>query len=155
MIYHVDIRIEVTVPEGTSKVLETALSKTLAQHNYPASSLTLLLTGNEQLRQLNQDFRGMNKPTDVLSFPAGDQLPGIEDEIPYIGDIAISVPLAMSQAQASDHSLIAELQLLAIHGILHLLGYDHVGLEDKRLMWSAQKEMLNLLGLQGIEPTES
>jgi len=154
MIYYVNIRIEVIVPEGTDKVLESALSKTLAQHNYPSSSLTLLLTDNEKLRQLNQDFCGKNKPTDVLSFPAGDSVPGFEDEIPYLGDIAISVPLAMNQAQAGEHSLIAELQLLAVHGVLHLLGYDHAMSEDKLLMWSAQKEMLNLLGLHGIEPTE-
>jgi probable rRNA maturation factor len=106
------------------------------------------------MQQLNQDFRGENKPTDVLSFPAGDPVPGFKEKFPYLGDIAISVPVARSQAETSGHSLTAELQLLAIHGLLHLLGYDHVLPDDKVRMWSAQSKMLNLLGLPEIEPTE-
>jgi len=154
MTYQLNIQTEVEVPEGTDKVLETALSITLAQNTTPSASLTLLLTDDARMQQLNQDFRGMNSPTDVLSFPSGNSLPGNRETIPYVGDIAISVPCASNQARASGHTLLAELQLLAVHGALHLLGYDHVTPEDKERMWSAQTEILNLLGLREIAPTE-
>ncbi len=154
MTYHVNIQTEVVVPDQIDEVLEIASTLTLAQHAYPSSSLTLLLTDNTRMRQLNQDFRDTNKATDVLSFPAGDPLPGTRETIPYLGDIAISLPVAMNQAKVSGHSLTAELQLLAVHGVLHLLGYDHVLPEDKVRMWSAQKEILNLLGLHDTVPTE-
>lgn len=154
MTYQVDVQTEVVVPDRIDKVLETTISITLAQHATPSAALTLLLTDDARMRQLNQDFRGMYKSTDVLSFPAGDPSPAISDMIPYLGDIAISLPIARNQARASGHSLTAELQLLAVHGVLHLLGYDHVLPEDKVRMWSAQEEMLNLLGLHDILPTE-
>ena len=154
MTYQVDIQADVVVPNGIDKVLETTVSITLAQHDTPAAAITLLLTDDTRMRQLNQDFRGMNKPTDVLSFPAGDASPAFRDMLPYLGDIAISLPVARNQARASGHTLIAELQLLAVHGVLHLLGYDHVLPVDKVRMWSAQEEMLHLLGLRDILPTE-
>jgi len=154
MTYQVDIQTDVVIPDRIDKVLKTTISITLAQHAIPSAALTLLLTDDTRMRQLNQDFRGMYKSTDVLSFPVGDPSPPIKDMIPYLGDIAISLPVARNQAQESGHALIAELQLLAVHGVLHLLGYDHVLPEDKGLMWSAQEEILNLLGLRDILPTE-
>lgn len=154
MSYQVDIQTDVVIPDRIDKILETTISITLARHATPSAAVTLLLTDDKHMRQLNQDFRGMYKPTDVLSFPAGDPPPAIQDMIPYLGDIAISLPVARNQARTSGHTLIAELQLLAVHGVLHLLGYDHVLPEDKVRMWSAQEEMLNLLGLRDILPTE-
>ena len=73
----------------------------------------------------------------------------------YLGDIIISVPTATRQAQKGGHSLEAELQLLMIHGVLHLLGYDHDTLEGKKRMWSKQKEILGNLGFENIVPTET
>lgn len=154
MTYQVDIQADVVIPDQIDKVLKTTISITLEQHAAPAVAVTLLLTDDTRMRQLNQDFRGKNKPTDVLSFPAGDSSPAIRDMLPYLGDIAISMPVARNQARASGHTLIAELQLLAVHGVLHLLGYDHVLPEDKVRMWSAQEEMLNLLGLSDFLPAE-
>jgi probable rRNA maturation factor len=117
--------------------------------------LTLLLTDDAQIQQLNRDFRGEDKPTDVLSFPAGATLPGMGEAVAYLGDIAISAPYAQRQAQAAGHPLTAELQLLAIHGVLHLLGYDHGEPEEKADMWAAQTAVLAALGLQAIQPTET
>ena len=155
MTYQVDIQTEVEAPEGSDEILETAISITLEQHAVPSVSLTLLLTDNTNMQRLNRDFRGMDKPTDVLSFPAGDLLPGTQEAIPYLGDIAISLPVAKNQAHVSGHTLIAELQLLAVHGVLHLLGYEHMLPEEKERMWSAQEQILNLLGLHDIMPTEA
>jgi probable rRNA maturation factor len=71
-----------------------------------------------------------------------------------VGDIAISMPYARKQAEAGEHSLLAELQLLVVHGTLHLIGYDHITKEDKARMWSLQQEILTQLGLHYIAPTE-
>jgi probable rRNA maturation factor len=81
--------------------------------------VSVLLTGDEQIRRLNRQFRGKNKATDVLSFPAE---PGPEK---MAGDLAISVATARKQGTACGHSLGTEIKVLILHGLLHLAGYDH------------------------------
>ena len=94
---------------------------------------TIASTGNMPIatgRKLaNYRFEVLGEET--LSFPAGEPLPGSEELLDYLGDIAISVPTAQRQADAAGHSLEAEVQLLAIHGVLHLLGHDHLDAEEK------------------------
>lgn len=107
--------------------------------------LTLVLTGDARLRKLNQQFRGVDKATDVLSFADGGQ--DAESGRRYLGDVIISVPRARVQARAAGHSLAAELQLLAVHGVLHLLGHDHGKPAQRRKMWAAQDAILHNLGL--------
>ncbi len=121
----------------------------------PPAELTILLTDDARLKALNRDFRQQDKVTDVLSFPAGDEMPDLTSVTPYLGDIAISVPVAERQAQASGHATLAELQLLTIHGVLHLLGHDHANPEQKQAMWDVQTAVLTQLGLQNITPTET
>ena len=82
--------------------------------------VTVLLTTDAAIRKLNREFRGIDKPTDVLSFPA-ENLPGFE----IAGDLAISVPTAMRQAAEQRHALSIEVKVLMLHGLLHLAGYDH------------------------------
>lgn len=118
------------------------------------AALTVLLTDDDYLRQLNVQYRGEDRATDVLSFPAGDPIPGSEDLLEYLGDIAISVQTAESQAAAKGHDATAELQLLVIHGVLHLVGYDHLDDEEKASMWATQAAILGRLGLESIQPTE-
>lgn len=156
MSYTIEIETVVSLPPATLEALETAVTATLrhAQTALPAA-LTLLITDDAQIRQLNRDFRDEDKPTDVLSFPAGAALPGMDEALPYLGDIAISAPYAQRQAQAAGHPLTAELQLLAVHGVLHLLGYDHGAPEEKAEMWAMQTAVLSALGLQDIQPTET
>ncbi len=135
--------------------VETAVSATLAQQAVtPPVALSLLLTDDAALQNLNYRFRQENKPTDVLSFPAGDPGPGPVEPVRYLGDIAISIPYAQRQARQQGHSLLAELQLLAIHGTLHLLGYDHTDAAEKKEMWAAQTAVLTQLGQQHVTPTE-
>lgn len=120
------------------RVLRAAVRAALRQQHAPApAALTLRLTGEAQLRRLNRDFMGHDAPTDVLSFPAEE--PG------YLGDLALSVPRAAAQARAGGHPLQAELQLLVVHGVLHLLGHDHRTARQKRRMWTAQAEILRQL----------
>jgi probable rRNA maturation factor len=86
---------------------------------------TLVLANDSALRRLNRQFRQKDKPTDILSFPA-DRLEGLRGlDNPYLGDMIVSVETASRQASSRNHSLERELCILMIHGLLHLLGYDH------------------------------
>jgi len=134
-------------------LLENAARLTLEHQSAPANAdLTIVLADDETLRDLNRGYRGMDVPTDVLSFPASQQDP--ESGVPYLGDILISVPRAAEQAQAAGHSTQDEAQLLIVHGVLHLLGHDHVKAKEKARMWKAQAEVLERLGLEGIQISE-
>jgi probable rRNA maturation factor len=108
------------------------------------SEMTVVLTGDETLHDLNRRFMGIDAPTDVLSFPSGEPDPETSDV--YLGDILISYPRAESQAQLGGHSVDAELQLLTVHGALHLLGHDHAASDEKSRMWAAQAEILKVVG---------
>jgi probable rRNA maturation factor len=106
--------------------------------------LTIRLTGDDQLRQLNLEYLGVDAPTDVLAFPADYVDP--DTETAYLGDILISLDRARLQAETAGHSTDAELELLVVHGVLHLLGYDHSEPDEKSKMWATQSEILARLG---------
>ncbi|MCC6905827.1 MAG: rRNA maturation RNase YbeY [Anaerolineae bacterium] len=92
----------------------------------PPVALTVVVTSAEEVLALNQKFAGLDYTTDVLTFPAEEEPYATEpDEPPYLGDIAIAYPVAEAQAEEHGVTLINELQRLAVHGTLHLLGYDH------------------------------
>ena len=103
------------------------------------------LTDDETIHTLNRDFRGVDRPTDVLSFPAfeGEELTAIPDG--HLGDIMISVETAKRQAEEFGHSAEREVMFLAIHGTLHILGYDHMRPEDEEVMTFKQREILKTL----------
>jgi probable rRNA maturation factor len=116
------------------------------------SELSIVLTDDARLHQLNHEYLGIDAPTDVLSFPASETDP--ETGTPYIGDILISIPRAQAQANAAGHPLESEVQLLVVHGVLHLLGHDHAQPKEKARMWKAQAEILENLGLGNIQIRE-
>jgi probable rRNA maturation factor len=128
-------------------------ARAVLTHQSVEGDLTIVLTDDAQLQELNRDYLGIDAPTDVLSFPASETDP--ETARRYLGDILISIPRAAKQAQTGDHELEAEAQLLTVHGTLHLLGYDHAGEQDKARMWKAQAEVLEGLGLSGIVVRDS
>ena len=134
----------IPVPAG---LVEAAARETLLQQA-TAGELTVVLSTDEQLRQLNHQYLGIDASTDVLSFPAAESDP--DTGATYLGDVIISVPQAAAQARAHGHPLESEVQLLVVHGVLHLLGHDHAATEEKVRMWSAQAEVLKRLGLQHI-----
>lgn len=112
--------------------------------------LTIVLSDDRQLQALNRQYLDIDAPTDVLAFPAGQMDP--ESGALYLGDVLISEPRARAQAQAGGHALEAELQLLVVHGVLHLLGYDHADEDEKAHMWAAQAAALESLGLELTPP---
>jgi len=119
--------------------------------------LTIVLTDDAQIQELNQDYLGIDAPTDVLSFPAseadGSEIDP-ETGTRYIGDIIISMPYATRSAGKAGHPLESEVQLLVVHGVLHLLGHDHAKPGEKTRMWKAQAEILKTLGLGDIKVRE-
>jgi probable rRNA maturation factor len=128
-------------------LLEKAAQTTIEHQEAPSgSSLSLVISDDDHLRQLNQQFNDISEPTDVLSFPADLIDPDINS--PYIGDVVISYSRAKEQAANIGHSVEAELQLLVVHGVLHLLGHDHFDEQGKACMWSAQSEILAELGVE-------
>jgi probable rRNA maturation factor len=139
------------IRKAAAAVLKTAAA--LTSGGGPGSpALTILLTGDEAIRALNARFLDTDAPTDVLAFPAGDdgaldEHPGfLEDGGGYLGDVIISLETARRQAEAGGHPLEQEVQLLAVHGILHLLGHDHAETDEKAAMWTAQTAVLADLG---------
>jgi probable rRNA maturation factor len=138
-----------TKPDFSEDLLTKAAQSTLEETTTSDADLTIVLTSDEEIRALNRDFIGNDAPTDVLSFPAGETDPDTGRH--YLGDVVISLPRATEQATERGHSLEAESQLLVVHGVLHLLGYDHADAPDKIRMWAAQVAVLDILGLAEIK----
>ncbi|UOQ47415.1 rRNA maturation RNase YbeY [Gracilibacillus caseinilyticus] len=118
----------------------------------PDAELSVTFVDNNEIKLLNKQYRGLDKPTDVLSFALEEEA---EEEIKIkgadipiaLGDIIISVDKAEQQAQDYNHSYDRELGFLALHGFLHLLGYDHMNPDDEKKMFLKQEEILNGFGL--------
>lgn len=146
--YNIHVQIdEEYAGEIKPTVIRAAARATLQHEAAPKpTELTILITGDEYLHALNQKFLGIDGPTDVLSFPSdAPNLVAVDGGFkakPYLGDIAISFPRALAQAEAAGHSVEAELQLLTVHGVLHLLSHDHAEQTEKEKMWAAQEAVL-------------
>ena len=148
----IHIESEISFPQD---LLERAANAALEHHASQQSldsELSIILTDDARLHELNLNYLGVDAPTDVLSFPASETDP--ETGARYIGDILISIPRAQTQADAAGHPLEAEVQLLVVHGVLHLIGHDHAEAEEKARMWKAQAEILERLGLGQIQIQE-
>ncbi len=115
---------------------------------HPATELTLRLVDADTIGVLNRQWMGKSGPTDVLSFPMDELTPGREEGDPddepsgYLGDIALCPQVAAEQASAAGHSTVDEIELLTVHGILHLLGYDHATPDEHRDMFGLQGRLL-------------
>ena len=108
-------------------------------------SMSVRITDDNEIQALNLQYRGFDKPTDVLSFPTDFTDPDLDSR--YFGDVVISYPRAEEQSKIRGHPVEAELQLLVVHGVLHLLGNDHAEEKEKELMWALQGKVLERLGL--------
>lgn len=108
--------------------------------------LNIIFIDDETMHSMNKTYRNIDRTTDVLSFAFNDNK-RIETEINMLGDIYISIPKMKAQALEYNHSEKRELSFLTVHGILHLLGYDHMKEEDEKIMFALQKEILNELGI--------
>lgn len=116
--------------------------------------VSVTFTDNEGIHELNKKFRGVDKPTDVLSFPLFDfegetEEPPIDEVMSNLGDIVISLEKAKEQAEEFGHSFERETAFLCVHSMLHLLGYDHERSEEEDVeMRSKQSEIMKIMGLE-------
>jgi probable rRNA maturation factor len=135
--------------------LQAAAITVLTQQNAPSgSSLTVVIADDETVAALNRQYRGLDSPTDILSFPTDAPPIPMQDEPPYLGDLIIAYPYAVAQANSHGHDIGDSLALLVVHGALHLLGYDHDTRENRAAMWAAQEASLRDMGISAqIVPT--
>lgn len=124
-----------------------ALAPLIHQQVEEACELAVVVTDEDALHELNLRHRGVDAPTDVLAFPDETRGPfvGAPGLPRYLGDVIISFPRAAIQAREAGHTIQAELQLLVVHGVLHLLGYDDVATEQRAQMWAVQAEIVRAL----------
>ena len=154
------MEISVLIDEGFEDSLETSWLQSVAEQVLTAEEaspdveLSLVITSQERVRQLNQDYLGKDEPTDVLAFIMFPELPAEgkpvvplfvmpPDGMLHLGEVIISYPQAVIQAEEHGHSVKKEIALLIIHGVLHLLGYDHAEPEPERQMRARESEILN------------
>ncbi len=131
--------------------LESVTQAVLEHENAAPGGLSIVLTSGEKVRELNRRFAHIDQATDVLTFSDGSISP--ETERVYYGDITIALPIAQQHAEQAKHTLAAELALLSIHGVLHLLGHDHQETEERKDMWRIQTKIMDKFGY-AFEPSE-
>jgi len=147
--------VEIFVEEKFQGVVNEGWAKKIVQKVLKAEGVaapyevSLVFTDSDVVRQLNRDYRGVDEPTDVLAFymlprkeEADDTFALPSDGVTRLGEIIISYPQAVEQAKEQGHATEKELALLVIHGILHLLGYDHEEPEEEAKMRTREKELL-------------
>ena len=141
------------ITEEQVERIEKLLQHAAKEENVPdGAEVSITFVDNEKIREINRDYRGKDQPTDVISF-ALEEMGEEEIEIvgvdvpPVLGDIIISVPKAREQAEQYGHSFMRELGFLAVHGFLHLLGYDHETEEEEKEMFTKQELILQQFGL--------
>ncbi len=145
MMYSIEVRSDPPWPEFEPALVKSA-AMTLEHLSAEPGALTVVLTEASSIRDFNRTFAGEDHATDVLSFIDGTPDPDSGQR--YYGDVIIAVDIAQEQAEKAAHSLIVELSLLTVHGVLHLLGYDHADAREKHEMWSAQEAILDSLEIE-------
>ncbi len=141
-----DIVVDKSMQELMNKCALTALELEGYSGDY---ELSITLVSDEDIHVLNREHRGVDKSTDVLSFPQWDEVPMSSDDMPvHIGDIVISVSTAVNQAKEYGHSLIREMAFLTTHSVFHLLGYDHEVEEDRLIMREKEEGVLEHLSIR-------
>lgn len=109
--------------------------------------MNVIIIDNEKIHKINKEYRGIDRPTDVISFALEDDKSFVDTDFRVLGDIYISIDKVHEQAKAYGHSFRRELSFLTVHGILHLLGYDHMKEDEEKIMFGKQEEILNELGI--------
>ncbi|NLJ40713.1 MAG: rRNA maturation RNase YbeY [Clostridiales bacterium] len=158
-----DIQDSIPITENFTDIIRSCIAKATEDLSLRVM-VEVTLTDNQGIRKINQSFRKVDKATDVLSFPMIDLKPGDDILVPddflcdsdpatgavLLGDIMISMEKAAEQAKEYGHSIERELGYLTVHGILHLLGYDHLADDDKVIMRREEEAILSCLGLDRL-----
>lgn len=144
-----------TINQEILDLLSSLLTYAAKAEGVPENAeVSVTFMSDKEIKEINADYRGIDKPTDVISFALEEQgegeikVHGTSDMPTVLGDIIISIDTAKRQAEEYEHSLNREIGFLALHGFLHLLGYDHLNEDDEKKMFGRQKEILESFGLE-------
>lgn len=129
------------------KDMEFAIKKAIEMEKLDNVNFNIIIVDNEYIHRLNKEYRKIDRPTDVISFALEDNEDIQYENFRLLGDIYISIDKAKEQADMYGHSLKRELCFLAVHGFLHLLGYDHMKKEDEKVMFARQDLILDEAGI--------
>ena len=123
--------------------LDDVIKRCLKHENVKNANFSIVFVGNEKIQEINRDYRGIDKITDVISFAFEDNAKIVYNNMRFLGEIYICIPRMIEQAEMYGHSEVRELAFLTVHGLLHLLGYDHQTKEDEEIMFGLQEVVLN------------
>ena len=132
------------------KMIQKLVKEVLKEEKVRKAECNIIFVDNEKIHEINREYRHIDRVTDVISFALEDEMenePSAQYEMRVLGDIYISVDRAKEQALEYGHSFLREICFLAIHGMLHLLGYDHQTTEDEKIMFQKQEEVLAKYGI--------
>ncbi len=130
------------------KVMEEFIKYCVKKLNLNNATFNVIIVGNEEIHRLNKQYRGIDRVTDVITFALEDYEDNLNLAIRMLGDVYISYDKVIEQANEYGHSKTRELCFLGVHGLLHLLGYDHMNKEDEKKMFDLQKELLDNYGIK-------
>lgn len=139
---------KVLVDDDIINLLDRVINKALIQEGItPDAEVSLVFVDDEYINTLNKQYRNIDRPTDVLSFAMmeGPDMPGSDEYAPMLGDVVISLETALRQAEEYGHSFSREIAYLTVHGVLHLLGYDHESDADKNIMREKEETILSMV----------
>ena len=123
--------------------LNDVIEATLKHENVENAIFSIIFVGDEEIHQINKEYRGIDRVTDVISFAFEDNNKMVYNSFRLLGDIYISIPQMKRQAIEYGHSEKRELSFLTVHGLLHLLGYDHMTKSDEEIMFALQEMILD------------
>lgn len=149
----IDNRTNFEITPETEKLFNDVITESLRYEEFdPQCEISLSIVNNDEIQEINKQYRNIDAPTDVLSFPLltfeeGEQADVNENDEIMLGDIIISIEKAISQAEEYGHGLKRELAFLTAHSMLHLMGYDHMEDDEREEMFEKQEAILNNLGI--------
>jgi probable rRNA maturation factor len=142
---NIEILTNIVVSADIENSVRNSSEKVLIAENVERCELSILLTDDDEIKELNSTYRNIDEATDVLAFAMREGIDSDPDD-EMLGDVVISIPTAERQAKEYGNSVEADLALLTVHGVLHLLGYDHAERDEADLMQEKQKEIVYSLG---------
>lgn len=123
--------------------LDKVIKRTLKHEKVKKAYFSIIFVDNETIQEINRKYRKIDKVTDVISFAFEDNEDIVYNNIRVLGDIYICIPRMLEQAEEYGHTVARELSFLTVHGLLHLLGYDHKNKEEEKVMFDLQELILN------------
>ena len=127
--------------------LDKVIKRVLKHEHVKNAYFGIIFVDLKEIQRINKEYRGIDKVTDVISFALEDSIDNINMDMRILGDIYICIPKMMEQASTYGHSMKRELSFLTVHGLLHLLGYDHMNKEEEKEMFGLQELILNEAGI--------